>query len=158
MTIATDQEKPTAIPSRERMRNTYPQWFARTISTTGLNEQVEENFTLGRNREDYVLEYILLQFQEIGAIPTTFVNMRMDIVDESQGIVYMKNMEVRGLTTPGAFSTVVGGQRQRFQGALYLGFYMLAQSAFTIKLKNFGGAAKPTTIEIVLVGKRLRVI
>lgn len=154
-----NEGRPDWIPTVEDMEKTYPQHFGRLVDLTGSINKKVEAFPLGKNTDDFVLEYIYAMFPEVGAAPTGFPDITVAIEDESKGIVYAQNIPLNLLATPGRYNplgntgTPFNGQ---FQGAQRLGFEMYAQSSFTVTFKNFGGVNKPDFIDMVFVGYRDR--
>jgi len=151
-----DRNRPSFIKSFDELRSSYPEWEARTVDLSQSLSVKRENFPLGRNRFKYVLQHLCGMYPSIGADPTAYVNILVSIVDESQGIEYMRDMPLVNLMTPGIFNPNGKLRNQQYFGARKLDFIMLPQSSFEIVFSNFKGANKPDKIDLLLVGRRLR--
>lgn len=143
------------IPDQEPFD--FPEFFSRTFDLTNPEPAIE-TFVLGRENNDYVIENIFAQYPEIGPAPSALVYPSMKLTELCFNTVYLNNINLVGFTTPNNFFPGVSGFKgnQQNKSGLNLDFFIPAQNAFSIELRNYSGAGNPTTLDLVIKGRRLR--
>lgn len=139
--------------------NNYPYWFYKQTSTNVTTPNVVVPFQT-RESDNYILNYIYVQFPTIGAAnPTTFRDLRFLLELPQQNKQYIDEpVSLDMITSPGKYDTFTGGlsnPNQTFLRTKRLDQPILCQQTWNIIVSNFQGVGNPLVLDILCIGRNV---
>ncbi len=139
--------------------NNYPFWIYKQVSTDVTTPKLEVPFQ-ARPSENYILNYLYVQFPTIGGVsPTTYRDIRFMLEIPQQNKEYLDvPLSLEMVTSPGRFDPFTGGDsdpNQTFFRTKKLEQPIMSQQTWNLKLSNYLGTGNPLYIDILFIGRNV---